>query len=306
MTIWVGIDGGGTNLRVAVVDTALVALGEAQRGTANPSTIGREAATALVQEALAEALQQAGKSPEDVAGVGVGIAGASADHSEDWLREIIGTALPGAHIAPSSDNEIALVGAHGQRCGLLVLAGTGSVAYGVNRAGTSAQAGGWGYLLGDEGSGYWIGTAALRLMICCADGRQTAQSARLLERLAAELALRTPRDVIPWLYGSPTPRTRDVAGLARLVLDEAAAGEPHAVEIVTTAASDLATLCRAVSNRLGDETLPVAFAGGLLQQPNPLSNSLRVLLRLPAHPVPRYPPVIGAALLAQLTMKEQK
>jgi glucosamine kinase len=187
-----------------------------------------------------------------------------------------------------------------------VLAGTGSVAYGVNRAGTSAQAGGWGYLLGDEGSGYWIGTAALRLMICCADGRQTAQSARLLERLAAELALRTPRDVIPWLYGSPTPRTRDVAGLARLVLDEAAAGEPHAVEIVTTAASDLATLCRAVSNRLGDETLPVAFAGGLLQQPNPLSNSLRVLLRLPAHPVPRYPPVIGAALLAQLTMKEQK
>jgi activator of 2-hydroxyglutaryl-CoA dehydratase len=94
MTIWVGIDGGGTNLRVAVVNAELVVLGEARRGTANPSTIGREAAAALVQETLAEALQQAGKSPEDVAGVGVGIAGASADHSEDWLREIIGTALP--------------------------------------------------------------------------------------------------------------------------------------------------------------------------------------------------------------------
>ena len=72
--------------------------------------------------------------------------------------------LPAAQIALSSDVEIALVGALGQRLGIVVLAGTGSAAYGVNRAGDALLVGGWGYLLGDEGSGYWIGAEALRLL----------------------------------------------------------------------------------------------------------------------------------------------
>src|SRR6185295_15071152 len=108
---------------------------------------------------------------QDLSGAGVGIAGASVIHSEDWLREVFSTIMPGVPFVPSSDLEIALVGALGERRGVLVLAGTGSAGFGINLAGQSLQVGGWGYLLGDEGSSYWIGMQALQMLTRLADGR---------------------------------------------------------------------------------------------------------------------------------------
>jgi glucosamine kinase len=302
VTVYVGIDGGGSSLRVVVVDAALNVLAETRRGTANPNTTGHDTAAALIQDAIREALILAGKNRVDVAGAGIGIAGASNVHSADWLREVVSAALPGAHSVPSSDNEIALVGAQGERYGVLLLAGTGSVGYGVNRAGESVRVGGWGYLLGDEGSGYWIGAQALRCFTRHADGRESAPS-RLVERIAQALDLGTPWAVIAWMYGDPTPRVRDVAALAPLVLEEAAAGDSQAAQIIETAAQDLAEMHRAIVTQLSMDSPPVAFAGGLLEKSNPLSDRLCALLNLPAHPVPKYPPAVGAALLAKLTLE---
>src|SRR5690606_10986978 len=145
----------------------------------------------------------------------------------DWVRATVGAALPGVPLCTATDVEIALTGAHGERRGILILAGTGSVAYGVNAAGESAQVGGWGYLLGGEGSGHWIGMKALQAVVRAADGR--AAPTALTDAVLRTLDLKTPRDLIQWIYTpeSAAPRTRAVAQLAPLVLaaadDDAAA-----------------------------------------------------------------------------------
>lgn len=297
----VGIDGGGSNLRVAVVDAEMRVLAQVTRGTANPSGIGREAAAGLIQAALREVVAQAG---QPIAAVGIGVAGASAAHAGEWLRATVGAVLPGIPVAASMDHEIALVGANGERRGVLILAGTGSVAYGVNAAGESAQAGGWGYLLGDEGGGYWMGVEALRAVTRAADAGQ-AVTEGLAGRALAAIERTEPKEVIGWLYRTPPP-IREVAALAGLVLDQAAEGDPQAAEIVARAAEALAGLVETIQRRLGMTQPRMAFAGGLLTAENPLSWALCERLGLVAIPSPRYPPVVGAALLARLMLSESR
>lgn len=293
MSIVIGIDGGGSTVRAAVVNETLAVLGQAQGGTANPNAAGRAAAARTIQTAVQAALANAGLPAAQISTVGIGVAGADMAHSETWLREVVAGVLPDVLVVPSSDHEIALTGAHGDRRGILVLAGTGSLACGANGAGDYVKVGGWGYLLGDEGSGYWLGSMALRAVARADDGRDpaTTLTAALLERLA----LPDARALIGWLYGAP--RTADVAALAGLVLEQAA-GDRTAKAIVETGARELALAARAVRLRLGVEALPVAFAGGLLAESNPLSRLLCDFLGLDEIPVPRYPPVIGAAILA--------
>ncbi len=294
MSIVVGIDGGGSTVRAAVVDDALIVRGQARGGTANPNVAGRAAAAQTIQSAVRAALAEACIAAEQIAAVGIGVAGADRVHSEAWLREVAAGVLPGARVVPSSDHEIALTGAHGERRGILVLAGTGSLACGANAAGEYVKVGGWGYLMGDEGSGYWLGSMALRAVARSDDGREPPTS--LTPALLARLALPEARALTGWLYGAP--RTAEVAALAGLVLAHAAAGDRAARAIVETGARELALAARAVRLRLGMESLPVAFAGGLLAEPNPLTRLVCDELGLAAVPVPRYPPVVGAALLA--------
>jgi glucosamine kinase len=302
MSYWIGIDGGGSNLRVAITADDLTSIASSYGETANPSVIGREISAARIHAAVHDALKQAGLDYAAIAGVGVGIAGASVAHSESWLRQILATTLPGVPAVPSSDAEIALVGANGERQGVLLLAGTGSVVFGVNAAGQSLQVGGWGYLLGDEGSSHWIGMLALQLVVRAADGREVCPSEFVAQILAA-LALKSEADLIPWLYRSEQPRTRGIAQLARLVIDNASAGVEVATEIAQNAATELALLCNTAVRRLDMENPRIAFAGGLLDNDNFLSTHLCHLLDLNQRPSPAYPPVIGAALLAQIMLK---
>ena len=298
-----GIDGGGSAVRVVIVTPDLAIHGQSEGPTANPSVVGREAAAQTIQIAMRQALGAAGLSPDQIAAAGIGVAGAAEAHSAAWLRGVVGAVLPGARVAPSADYETALVGAFGERRGVLVLAGTGSLAYGVNDAGQSALVGGWGYLIGDEGSGYWIGREGLRAVVRAGDGRGPATA--LTRPLLDALQLATPRDLIPWLYGSVPVPTRDVANLAPLVLAGAAAGDAVAGEIVSRAAEELAQAAWAVARRLGIDRPWLAFAGGLLTSPNPLSQALCDRLGLSALPLPRHPPVIGAAILARPLLDEE-
>jgi N-acetylglucosamine kinase-like BadF-type ATPase len=291
-----GIDGGGSAIRAVITTPDLAICGQSDGPTANPGVVGFETATHTIQDAMRAALASADLSPDQIAAVGIGIAGAAAHHAAGWLREVVAAVTPRARIVPSADFEIALVGAVGRREGVLVLAGTGSLAYGVNAAGQSALVGGWGYLLDDAGSGYWIGIRALAAIARAADGRgpHTSLTSILLEALD----LAQPLDLVPWLYLSETARTRAVAQLAPLVLDQAADGDLVAQVIVTSAAAELTTAAHTVMRRL-DMTAPdFAFAGGLLSGTNLLSESLCTALGLDALPVPDHPPVIGAALLA--------
>jgi glucosamine kinase len=301
MNYWLGIDGGGTNLRVALVTDDLTVISQVSGETANPSLIGHETAAHRIQSAVREVLSLAHLKPDELAGVGIGIAGSSVAHSESWLRDTLKNIVPAAHVVPSSDMEIALVGALGERHGVLILAGTGSGAYGVNKSGESLQVGGWGYLLGDEGGSYWIGLKILQLLIQSADGRADFPPAFRTELLST-LGLQSEKELIPWLYRSPQPRTREIASLARLVVDAAHEFKP-ALRICHAAADELASLAQVVMRRLSIENQHIAFAGGLLEHDNIITQRLCSLLELEQHPVALHRPVIGGALLAQLVLK---
>lgn len=297
MTYIIGIDGGGSTIRAALFDTKLTQHGQFVGETVNPSLIGREEAARRIQQAIRAAADDATIKFEQIGAIGLGIAGAAKAHSEGWLREVAAEILPGAKVAASSDYEIALVGAHGERHGALVLAGTGSLAYGVNQAGESWLAGGWGYLLGDEGSGYWLGIQGLRAAARMADGR--GRETALTPILINVLDLEKPLDLIPWLYQNSPPRARDVAQLAPLVLECARSGDAVATEIVSKGAYELALAVRAVIRQLHLNPHKIAFTGSLLTESNPLSLLLCELLGLKTIPQPRYAPVVGAAILAR-------
>ncbi len=298
-----GVDGGGSTVRAAVVTSDLDIIGQSEGGTANPSVVGHTAAARAIQDTMRAALDAAHVSADSVQAVGIGIAGAAAHHSAGWLRTVVTAIMPQAHVAPSADFEIALAGALGERKGVIVLAGTGSLAYGVNAAGESALVGGWGYLLDDSGSGYWLGRRGLEAVVRAGDGR--GDPSTLTDSLLGALGMRKPLDLVPWLYHANTSRTRAVAALAPLVLHDAETGDAVATAIVTEGVEELTLAARTVIRRLSMRTPKIAFAGGVLTSPNVLSTRLAAVLELDSLPVPRYPPVIGAALLALMQLNTE-
>lgn len=303
MTYVMGIDGGGSTVRVVIATPDLDVRAEYIGPTVNPNLVGRDKAANRIQTAMRETLRQAGLAPEQIARTSIGVAGAANRYawSIPWLTQVVAGATPQAVIVPSSDYEIALVGAHGQRLGILLLAGTGSLAYGVNAAGQAALVGGWGYLLGDEGSGYWLGTQALRAVVRMADGR--GRHTMLYPAVLDALNLAQPLELISWLYAPDANRVRDVARLAPLALDCAAQGDSVARAMVETGARDLALAVRSVAQRVDLRPQQVAFAGSLLTSPNPLSDLVCEMIGLSAIPAPKYTPVMGAAILAREGLK---
>ncbi|MFP4323582.1 MAG: N-acetylglucosamine kinase [Anaerolineales bacterium] len=293
MKRWMGIDGGGSSLRVVIVDDDMHQLAYAESGAANPSSIGHSAAAAHIQETV----QRARAGIGDIAGVGVGIAGASYEYAEDWLRQTLTPVLPKTPITPSSDVEIALVGGRAALDGVLLLAGTGSTALVITPQGDYQRIGGWGYLLGDEGSGYWIGTQALNRLTQWGDGLLTTDST-LPQALMHHLGLPRPLDLIAWRYGDANQQK--VAALARLVLDHAQDGDPLAINILQNGASHLSALVKRLLERYQMSPEAVVFAGSLLTHDTLLRQYVIQQLNLTHDPQPRYPPVIGAALLAKL------
>ncbi|MCY4062279.1 MAG: hypothetical protein OXG53_07920 [Chloroflexi bacterium] len=298
--LFMGIDGGGSTLRVAIVDENLDESSSLAAGAVNPSIVGRDAARERIQEGVLQSMRLADIQQEDIAAVGIGIAGASNLHSEDWLRETLKPALPSAHIVASSDLEIALVGALGQRKGLLVLAGTGSAVFGVSTAGRRLQVGGWGYLLGDQGSSFWIGTQLLKHVATTFDIGGERSMTALGRACLDKLGLTAPRELVAWVYRSEQAPAVRIACLAPFVLRRADAGDELARDILRGAARHLAEQLETIRRRVNDYEAPIAFAGGLLESDNWLSSELAKRLNLPARPAAKYPPVVGAALLAMI------
>ncbi len=243
MQLFLGIDGGGTGCRAAVADAQGLILGRAQAGPAN---IASDFAGS-VQNILAAAegaLAQAGGEPAFVA-AGMGLAGANAAGVVKRLRE----ALPFARMAIETDAVTALRGALGEDEGIVAALGTGSV-FGARVDGTIRQIGGWGLMLGDEGSGAWIGRAALSAALRAAEG--FAPMTPLASDLLTEFD--GPQGIIAF---SLSARPADFAALAPRLL---ASQDPIAQAILTRAQSDIAeAICVLQAGR----TLPVTFLGGL-------------------------------------------
>jgi len=258
--IVVGIDGGGTRSRAVVEDGhgRVLARAAGGPGLLEPTAVeaGAERLVALARDVLLEA---GGASTADALCCAAAGAGASA------VRAAAERALARAGVADRillvTDLEAAFQAAFGANdAGILVVAGTGSSAWGRAADGRTARAGGWGPMVGDEGSGWWLGQAAVRAALRAHDGRGRATTLSAAVREAAGGA--APEALPAWVVGAGKAT---VAALAPAVLAAAAAGDGVAATLIRTAADDLAELVAALMCGLGPwaEPPPVAAVGGL-------------------------------------------
>lgn len=259
----IGLDIGGTKTRGVRFEDG-VAVADESAGSSNVQNVSREEAALN----LADLFARIGGGP--VSKVYAGAGGIDTDDDAAALAALIEPHVPGASITVVHDSRL-LLAAGGASTGVAVIAGTGSAAWGRNTAGQEARAGGWGYLLGDEGSGYWLGREAVRHSL-----RRMNQGLpvdQVTSALLAACGVDHPNKLIA-LFHSPETGRRFWAQQARLVVDAAAAGHAPSRELLDQAGKDLAGLAAQVLRKLGIEG-PVILGSGLGMNVVPLQESFR-------------------------------
>jgi glucosamine kinase len=248
MTLYLGVDGGGSGCRAAVADAAGRVLGHGAAASANIWTDPDGArANILAAAEAAVAAADVGARLGDVVAV-LGLAGGNIDSAAERLAQ----GLPFARVAIESDAVVALKGALDDDDGITAAIGTGSV-FGVQRGGRVRMSGGWGFQLGDHGSGAMMGRALCVQALLAHDGE--VDRTPVLAGLLAEHG--GPAGLVAWGKGAAPA---DFARLVPRILEGAAAGDPAAAAILAEAEADIA---RAIDRLMADGPAPVAFLGGL-------------------------------------------
>lgn len=268
MAIFLGIDGGATKTACVIADENSV-LGTGGAAGCNLTRVNETVAREALANAIGEACAAARVTPGQISRTCIGVAGAGRPQIQEKLRRILGGVV-GGEIEVVEDMVIALEAAFGGDPGVVTIAGTGSIAYGRNAAGQSARAGGWGFAISDEGSGYWIGRTAVSALMRARDEQEVAaENSPLLAGILKSWELQNVEQLI--LAANATP-ARDFAALFPVVLAAGDSGDPVAQDVLQGAGTELALLARVVGAQLFRDaaSVPVAMSGGVF------TNSVRV------------------------------
>jgi len=293
-----GIDAGGTKTVALLADGEGRIVAEGRAGGANLQTEGELQVEKVLHDVIEQVTHGRNITP---AAVCLGMAGVDREADGRTIREIMVRLGYRSNTLIVNDALIALVAGAGQSPGLVVISGTGSIAFGVSHRGLAARAGGWGPTLGDEGSGYWIGRRALEAVTRDADGR--GPRTELTHLVLEHFQLPRPQSLVAEIYHQPQGR-RAIAALAPLVDGARAEGDLVATEIMIEAADELARAAESVIARLEmrGEQFPILLSGGILKRSEWLSAELA---RRMAEVAPRsavlpltHEPALGAVRLA--------
>jgi glucosamine kinase len=275
--IVIGVDGGGSKTRVVVADEHGAQLGEVVGPASGVKPGQAEASADVIAATVRDALASCEMTHVVPKVLYVGVAGVA--HEQE--REALWHALMGRELAEETvvhpDFSIALDDAFGEGAGILLISGTGSVAFGRGPSGTVARCGGWGPMCGDEGSGAWVGRRALSVVTASADGREPETA--LIGAVLTAAQVNEPRELIAWA-AQATPA--QLATLAPVVSSVADAGDLRANAILSLAVEELVLHVRALARQLfGDEraAVPVAFTGGMLTKGSTLRKRLEHRLK---------------------------
>jgi N-acetylglucosamine kinase-like BadF-type ATPase len=256
-----GLDAGGTKTVCLLADADGNIVSEARGGGANLQAVGELEVEKVLHDVMERAI---GDRPVMPAAICLGIAGVDREGDGAVIAGVMRRIGYKARVLVANDALIALVAGVGDEPGVVVIAGTGSIAYGRNAANEAARAGGWGYVLGDEGSGYWIGRQALRAVVREADGR--GRPTALTPLVLAHFGALRPQELVHAIY-SHVLKPQAIAAVARAVERAADDGDELALEILDVGARELAACARSVVTRLGmrDEAFTFVLAGGVLE-----------------------------------------
>jgi len=258
MPLYLGIDAGGTKTDCAVSNGAEL-LGQATGASCKLARVGKDRGKENLQAVIRQATDTAHVDAGKIQHVCIGMAGASLAEAVHWAQQTIRELIPESTIYVAGDHVIAHRAAFGTSPGVLVISGTGSIAFGRNQNGETARAGGWGPNVSDEGSAFWVGREAVTAALHAFD---FGESNGLLATIADCWKV-APEEVIR-LANSSEPRFPELAGP---VVSAAEQGDASARAITDRAGKALASLASAVINRLWPDggIVPVALAGGVLQ-----------------------------------------
>jgi N-acetylmuramic acid 6-phosphate etherase len=299
MNYYLGFDGGGTKTDCAVIDAAGRVVGEGSAGPSNPLRAGYEAAFAALNAAADKALAAAKLEKSAIRAVCAALAGAGRPGVADEVKKFLATAFPGAIAHVASDFEAALEAAAGAGAGVVLIAGTGSAAFGRDAEGNVARAGGYGPWIGDEGSAFDTGRRAVAAAARMRDRGEDSKFAEsilsaarckdwdeLIERVAAHAD-----DIFPRIFPA--------------VVAAAESGDAATRELLLGAADSLTELAHAVIARLNlrDQEFVLAKSGGVFGHSPILEERLDARLALIAPRAKigplRVSPAAGAAQLAR-------
>lgn len=294
----IGIDAGGTKTVGLLADETGTVLRQARAGGANLRAHGELG----VEKSLYQVIDALDAPQVDA--LCLGIAGVALDADRDLVRDLLRRLGVKRAVRIVNDAVVALVAGAPDGVGVVLIAGTGSIAYGIDATGRTARSGGWGYLLGDEGSAFWLGHAAVRQGIRAADGRGPATT--LYDRICRKLGFATASDLVDWFYVQELSRTR-VAQLASVVEEAADEGDAAAVDLLDQASGHLARAAQSVVRQLEfPGTFPLVLSGGAYKACPSLVRRLERDLELPAARVVRLEvePAAGAVTLALRLLAE--
>ena len=289
----IGIDAGGTKTVGLLADETGKVLAKAISGSANLVMKGELAVEKVIFDVI-ESLE----APEPVAALCLGIAGVGQPGAEQLIHDVLRRLGQRQPVRVVNDALVALVAGAPSGVGIVIVAGTGSIAYGVDPDGHTARSGGWGYLLGDEGSAFWLGHYAVRHAIRAADGRGVTTS--LYDLICDKLEVSDPTELVEWFYDQELSRNR-VADLASLVEAAADDGDEAAENLLDQAAKHLASAARAVADQLTfPDPYPIVLSGGAFKACPSLHLRLNDLLDSPEMGVQLLEgePAMGAVTLA--------
>src|SRR5215203_2623175 len=265
-----GIDVGGSKTVCLLADELGAVRADVRGPGANLQAAGELHVEKIVHRVMEEALVER----ERPAVVCVGIAGVDRDDDSRVVASIMRRISPGSRVVVVNDALIALVAAAGDSPGIVIVAGTGSIAYGRNARGLAARAGGWGHMIGDEGSGYWIGRQALAAAVREVDGRGPRTS--LTEDVLAHFGVTDAAGLVAIVYNREVPRA-NVATLGPIVQRARDRGDAVAMHILERASDELALGAASVAARLemrGDP-FPFVLAGSMFRVVPSLVDGLR-------------------------------
>lgn len=246
----IGIDGGGTGsvLKIFSIDREQILTRNG--GPTNISAQSKEDVESVLEDLIIGAIEDAGLRLEDCISLCLGTAGADSGSQRETMKKIIeGIGIRG-NIIIKNDAEIALMAGAGKLEGVIIIAGTGSIGYGRTSDGISYRAGGWGHIIGDEGSGYYIGMRALNAAFKSYDGR--GEKTILLPKLMDTIGVENIDGLMGYVY-SNTSSKRRIAALAKIVDDAFEEGDAIAKKVLEDSAHELFLLADAIIRKLNFE-----------------------------------------------------
>jgi N-acetylglucosamine kinase-like BadF-type ATPase len=275
MSFFLAIDAGGTKTRCLLADETRV-LGRAVTGSVKLMRVGEAEASSRLRTMLTEVSRAADVSLADITQTCIGIAGYTIEAVREWAEREIAQVV-GGELLLSGDEEIAFDGAFRGGPGILVVAGTGNNVMGRASDGAIYTAGGWGPMLGDEGSGFWIAQEALRTGFWA---RDRGIATNLLTQIGDFWKLKTIGEIVEMANARPGP---DFPALTPIVVKCAEAGDELAIAVLERAGVELAELIALVALKMNEsgpqDEIKVAYIGGVLEHIDIVRESMIATLK---------------------------